>query len=159
MVINLAWINPEVLITLRSVEVQIQSVKNCKRWDKLLDKLVPGGSGLVSLGFSKDMVWLRLSRPTRGSPNLLLWLVERVTTELRETMTGFSGSPRKIFDHLICNYKNSKFTYEIVRENDDCAVRNNDTFLWCGSHLSLNEWLRCPWPDKFIRADWNCLLT
>ena len=32
-------------------------------------------------------------------------------------MTGFSGSPRKIFDHLICNYKNSKFTYEIVREN------------------------------------------
>ena len=71
MVINLAWINPEVLITLRSVEVQIQSVKNCKRWDKLLDKLVPGGSGLVGLGFSKDMCWLRLSQPTVGSPNLL----------------------------------------------------------------------------------------
>ena len=154
MVINLAWINPEVLITLRSVEVQIQSVKNCKRWDKLLDKLVPGGSGI-----QQRYVLAQINPTNCRKSQLTLWLVERVTTKLRETMTGFSGSPRKIFDHLICNYKKSKFTYEIVRENDDWAVRNNDTFLWCWSHLSLNEWLRCPWPDKFISTDWNCLLT
>ena len=60
MVRNLAWIIPEVLITLRSVEAQIQSVY-LEQFSS--EKLLPGwvGGGWSSFEF-KDQLKLSLSR-------------------------------------------------------------------------------------------------